>query len=271
MTVIASMMTRSGTAHATDSLLTTRGPGGERVPVESQETKVVPVRHWRGALAYWGYAGDASGARTVDWLRDRAAEAGQHASAEAFAADLARQAEAWLRAKGVALDPRYGLGIHFTAYERVNDYWIPELFLVSNFEDPNYSALRPGGAGYSRETYGTVAGVARTPEDRQPERRLRVHDFLQRGGWLRYNNGDPLLFNPTAMSLELMLALARDRGVLADIDISRLRHWTRLPVEMVGELQQKFYRPGVVIVGGKIHDLAVTPLGEYSSGSGDAD
>jgi hypothetical protein len=271
MTVIATMMTRSGTAHATDSLLTTRGPGGKRLPVESRETKVIPVRHFRGALAYWGYAGDDSGARTVDWLRDRAAEASQHNSAEVFAADLARRAEAWLRSRGVARDPRYGLGIHFTAYERVRDYWIPELFLVSNFEDPNYSALRPGGVGYSRETFSTVSGIPRTPEDRQPEGRLRVHEFLQQGGWLRFNNGDPLLFNPTAMSLETMLELAQARGVLAEIDLTRLLHWTRLPVEMVGELQEKFYRFGVAVVGGRIHDLAITPLGEYLSSSGNAD
>jgi hypothetical protein len=269
MTVIAAMIAKSGTAHATDSLLTTRGSGGERISVEDQETKVIAVRHFRGALAYWGYAGSVNGTRTVDWLRARAAEAPRFETPEAFAADLATRAQGWLLGLGTAHDPRFGIGIHFSAYERVRDYWIPELFLISNFEDPNYSSLGADGVSYSRETHGTMTGIPRSPEDRLPERRLEVHARLQRGDWLRYNNGDPLLFNPTAIALEVMLELARDRGVLAEIDVVKLRHWTRLPVEFVKELQEKFYRPGVTIVGGRIHDLAVTPLGVYTSGSGD--
>lgn len=270
MTVIATMIARSGTAHATDSLLTTRGAGGERVAVESEETKVIAVRHFRGALAYWGYAGSANGTRTVDWLRDRAAQATQHNTPEEFAGSLARQLQGWLQSQGVAMDARFGIGVHFTAYERVGDYWVPELFLISNFAEL-YTSLRGTGVGYSRETFATVTGVPRSPEDRQPDRRRRVHEFLQQGNWFRFNNGDPVLFNPTADALAVMLDLARARGALAELNVTRLRHWTRLPVEMVGELQRKFYRPEVRIVGGRIHDLAVTPLGEYSSDSGDTD
>lgn len=270
MTVIATMIARSGTANATDSLLTTRGRNGERVPVESQETKVVSVRHFRGALAYWGFAGSANGTRTVDWLRDRATEATQHESPEAFADSVARQLQAWLQSQAVATDPRFGIGVHFTAYERVSDYWIPELFLISNFADL-YTSLRATGVGYSRETLSTVTRTPRSPEDRQHDRRLRVHEFLQRGGWLRFNNGDPLLFNPTADAVQRMLDVARARDALAELTVDRVRHWTRLPVEMVAELQGKFYRPEVQVVGGRIHDLAVTPLGVYSSDSGDTD
>ena len=271
MTVIATMITRSGTAHATDSLLTTRGMDGERVPVETEEAKVVAVRQFRGALAYWGYAGTGSGVRTVDWLRERVVEAAGVGSPEDFAGWLADLLEAWLRTQGVANDARYGVGVHFSAYERIGDYWVPELFLISNFADPNYTSLRPGGVGYSRETFSTITGVLRSPDDGQPDRRLHVHGFLQEGKWLRFNNGDPRLFNPTAEALRVMLELAKQRGVLAELDATRLRRWTRLPVEIVSQMQREFYRAGVRVVGGRIHDLAVTPAGEYSSDSGDAD
>ena len=45
MTVIATMIGRSGTAHATDSLLTVRGKTGERVVVE--------LTRFRGHLTIW--------------------------------------------------------------------------------------------------------------------------------------------------------------------------------------------------------------------------
>jgi hypothetical protein len=267
MTVIATMIAKSGTAHATDSLLTTRGPGGTAVPVETQETKVVPAPRYYGVLAFWGYAGDAKGERTIDWLRERVTESTQFGTAEDFARAVAQQLQAWLVSKGVSRDARYGIGVHFSAYERIGDYWVPELFLISNFED--YSSLRSSGVGYSRETYGTITGIPRSPEDRESDRRMRVHEFLAEGNWLRYNNGDPMLFNTTADAVRLMLDVARVRGALADLDVEHLRRWTRLPVETVATLQRDFYRPEVRIVGGKIHDLAVTPTGEYSSTSGD--
>jgi len=269
MTVIASMVARSGTAHATDSLLTIRGPNGDTVPIEQEETKVIPVQCFRGALAYWGYAGDLSGTRTVDWLRDHASEATKHQTPEMFAGWLAQQLQAWLLSMGVASDTRHSIGVHFTAYEHVEDYWIPELFLISNFEDPSYARLRPCGVGYSRETFSTITGIPRSQDDSEPGRRRVVRAFLDAGRWLRFNNGDPLLFNPTADAVAVLLDLARIRGV-AELDVVRLRQWTKLPVEIVAQMQRSFYRPEVRVVGGRIHDLAVTPTGSYSSKSGDA-
>ena len=212
--------------------------------VEDEETKIVPVRKYRGVLAYWGYAGDAGGRRIVDWLRERTAEAADSDSPERFAERLAQKLEAYLKGLGINREPRCGIGLHFSAYERVSNYWIPELFLISNFADVDYASLRPEGVGYSRETYATIAGVGRTLEDRSPDRRMRVHDFLQEDKWLRFNNGDPLMFNPTADGLAVMLLRAAERGALANLDLARLRHFTRLPVEVVARMQTRFYRDG---------------------------
>lgn len=269
MTVIAAMIVRSGTAHATDSFLTTRGKDGKLLILEGRATKVIGVRTFRGALAYWGFAGERHGERTADWLVARAVDSKKFATPEEFAAALAAELQVWLTARRVASDPRHGIGIHFTAYERIGDYWIPELFLISNFEDPSYSRLRAGGVGYSRETYSTITGLPRSPQDREPDRRLKVHRFLREGSWLRFNNGEPDLFNPAADATQAMLAIANKRRVLAHIDSTRLRQWTRLPVEMVAQVQRRFLRAGTATVGGRIHDLSVTPGGKYESDSGD--
>lgn len=271
MTVISTLITRAGTVHATDSLLTRLGADGQREPVEWQQTKIVPVRTWRGAMSYWGLALIEGQGSTVEWLRDRAAEAGDFTSPQYFSEAVAARLNRALAGLPFRRPVDAGIGIHFSAYEWVDDQWIPELFIVSNWLDPNYTALRPGGVGATRETYGSITGQGPRPQDGAAANRLAVSRALRDGMWFRWNNGDPRLYNLAADAIHCMFSELAGRGVLGQPDdVETLRALTRRPVEVVSEIQRDFCGPGARLVGGRIHDLAITPAGEYSSASGDA-
>src|SRR5712692_8724644 len=133
MTVIAAIISKHGVVHATDSLITRLMPDGSRQAIEWESTKLVPVSHWRGVMAYWGLSTfETYGWSTLDWLRKREAEALSFRTPEEFAINIAQGLNHELPriAFRRALDA--GIGIHFSAYEWTNGYWIPELFLISN-------------------------------------------------------------------------------------------------------------------------------------------
>jgi hypothetical protein len=270
MTVISAVISRFCTAHASDSLITERQPDGSYRPTEYRRAKIIAVRQWRGAMAYWGLATYGPWS-TFDWLRDLATSASNFSSPQDFAYSIMGRLNTELSGMRFQIPTNGGLGIHFTAYEHVNDYWIPELFLISNWTDPSYSAVRPAGFGVSRETYHTIANEPSREEHASTSIRLQVHAFLQEGKMLIYNNGDPLLFRPAANSVSAMLSEIARRGHLkAPEDIETYRSIARRPIEVVANAQLDFYKPGARIVGGKLHDLAITPDGLYSSSTGDA-
>lgn len=274
MTVIAAVITRYCTAQASDSLITELQSDGTRVPKEWERTKIVAVPHWRGAMAYWGLATyDVYQRSTLDWLQERAQEADQSSSPEDFARRMTEMLNEAISKMTFHRPLDAGIGIHFTAYEYINNYWIPELFLLSNFEDPSYQLLHSDGVRFSRETYHhidrNVPGPR--PEHREAKYRLKVHEHLQAGGMLIYNNGDPFMFNPAAEAILTMIRELARRGNLAYPDnVATYRAIVRRPIEIVSRVQLDFARQETRTVGGKPHDLAVTPNGEYSSDSGDA-
>lgn len=275
MTVISTIITRRYTAHASDSLIT---PFGEhendlnwKEMREWQKTKIIPVRHWRGALSYWGLA-TSPGWDTLAWLRERARNAGQFESAELFAEALTEDLTQAIKKMRFPESVQSGLGIHLTVYERVNDYWIPELFKISNWTDNYYAAVFPDGFQLERVTYHTIFDptIPEMPEHRETEYRLEVHKKLQTGQMLIYNNGDPVLFNPPASALFGMIQTLAHRGILDDPDTPEwICSLARRPIEVVAAAQRDFCRKGTARVGGKPHDLAITPDGMYWSSTGD--
>lgn len=272
MTVISAVITRYCTVHASDSLITDLQPDGSALPVEWEQTKIVPVHHWRGAMAYWGLARyEAHGWSTFDWLQEQAKTAASCDSAEEFAQDLSEELQRAIAQMRFVKPVHAGIGIHFTAYEHIDDYWIPELFLISNWADSSYRSLRSGGVSSSRETYHTVANVASEHEHRKVKFRLEVHRYLnQRGAMLIYNNGDPVMFNAAAYAmLGVFGALAR-RGELTESGrVETYLAMARRPIEVVSKAQLDFCREGARVVGGRPHDLAITPNGQYKSTTGD--
>ena len=215
MTVVSALITRHCTAHASDSFLTILKSDGNREVVEDQKPKVVPVKHWRGVLTYWGLAQFGQWS-TLEWLRGRVQLASQFSSAEDFANTLSVDLNGELSRLPLTKPVDRGIGIHFTTYERMNDYWIPELFLISNWAGIPYTNIRSTGVGATRETYHTLNNVPSSAEHRDFDFRFKVHQALQSGIMFRYNNGDPALFNPVADAiLDRFIELAR-RGVLND-------------------------------------------------------
>lgn len=269
MTVISTIITSLCTVHASDSMLTTKTACGDLETVEMERTKIIPVRPLRGAMSYWGLAScDKYQWSTYDWLAERGNHANEYDSAEDFAGCLAKGLNEKIGKMNFASPLDRGIGIHLTVYERIQDYQVPEFFLISNWSDTNYRSLKPGGVEVSRETYGTLEGEARKPEHRSEQYRLKVQKRLQAGAMLIFNNGNTTLFNPAAKAiLEMIDELRKSRSFLRTEEVKTYRDIARRPLEIVSKVQQDFCREGMRAVGGRIHDLAITPSGEYSSTS----
>ena len=265
MTVIATLITKYATAHATDS----RRMAGNTIVGSDNETKIIPVYKFRGAMSFYGLAEfDNDNFNMLKFLR------GQANLNVDTPVELALRIRDGLRGElgrnrfQKPLDQ--GIGIHFSAYERVRGYLIPELFHISNFSDPTYSSLKELTA--SRETFGTMTGTPSQdlsiPIDE--EQRLRVRSFLEKGGMFIYNNGDPVLFNPIAGAVNVVFKALGERRVLENFEDMRNHcDMIRRPVEIVANLLRDFAQEGERRVGGKIHDYVVRPNGQVLSTSGD--
>lgn len=270
MTVISTVITMAGTVHATDSFLTKVNANGQREPIETQETKIIPVRAWRGAMSYYGLAQVEGHWSALDWLRAQAAQAGNFGTAEEFANALAVALNHEISRLPLPRDVDKGIGIHFSAYEWIGGYWIPEMFHISNWGDTTYSSLRSTGVGASRDMSGGISSQILGQGDTLEARRRLVHQAILGGMLVRYNNGDPTLYNPVANAIHDMFEVLNRRRILRKLnDIEVLRSLARRPVEVVASVQQDFCAPGMRVVGGRIHDLAITPTGVYSSTSSD--
>jgi hypothetical protein len=70
------------------------------------------------------------------------------------------------------METERGLGLHFTAYEHIDGYWIPELFQLRNWTDESYSQVRTSGFEVRRESFGSV--------ERWPQRVLKPNRGAKR-------------------------------------------------------------------------------------------
>lgn len=292
MTVITAIVSKAGTAHASDSYITEVDENGDLKVLEDQETKIVKVEAWRGVMAYWGLATCPTyDWCTLDWLRARANEAHKFPSAEAHAQNIQQQLNAKLWSMQFRRPTDGGIGIHYSVYEYVDGYWIPELFLLSTFADISYQVLHPDGVHLSRETFHHVAaGImkgdnriqGRLPAlalgdefaqawHRESQYRRVVQAYLSAGGMLYYNNGDPVMFNPIANAVLQSMQTLEARGELVDVaEPATYRKLAYDTVSAVCTMQRDFARPKRQRVGGKVHDIVITPGGVYDSRSGDA-
>jgi hypothetical protein len=264
MTVVAAIITRAATAHATDSLITEEQQDGTLRAQEWENPKVVRVDAFRGAMAYWGLATEKTrGWSTLPWLERMAGRAGQSSNPESFAKQ-AGELEDNLNKLQLPNDSTRGIGIHFTAYERVKDSWVPELFLITNWTDPSYRSVNPSGVCVTRETFTTITGIGKELCTADECQRLVVHQFLQAGRLLTFNNGDPVLFTPAASAVMTMYKILAMRGILKSPDDPAITRALAVnAIEFVCEVQGAFCREGTRRVGGRPHGLCVTPNGQY--------
>jgi hypothetical protein len=87
MTVNVALITAKYTAHATDSFLTATQSDGSLTVIESQQTKIIRVPAFRGAMTFYGLAQYGQWS-TFDWLTLKASDAHQFIQPEDFARRL---------------------------------------------------------------------------------------------------------------------------------------------------------------------------------------
>lgn len=253
MTVVSTIISQYCTVHASDSFLTVPENDGFHRVVESQRTKIVPVKHWRGAMAYYGgWAGpvETGGTKlndkesTLKWLQKQSARARDFSSAEDFASYVAKQLNERIKKTYFDREISKGIGIHFSAYEYVQGYWIPELFHITNYLGTDYQTLRATGVQFTRETYCSIHSTDWSPEDRSDARRLEVKEYLQSEKMLIYNNGDPKMFNPIARAiLQSLKEIPKGRLVRRE-DPDTYRKIASRVVKIVCDLQREFVVEG---------------------------
>ena len=274
MTVISSIINKHCTVHATDSLISILKKNGKLQPIKYEQSKIVPVRAWKGALSYWGLAEHSKyNWSTFKWLKKKAGAANKNASAEDFAYKLAEELNDEISRMDFKKDISSGIGIHFTAYENIEGRWIPELFLIKNFENTNYNSVYPDGIRVFRNTFAAFCNMSekeKKPNHREVPIRNIVYEVLHAGRWLRFNNGDPIIFNLVAPSIFNMYQIFGQRGYLKDpTDIKTYHDMAHMFIKTISSAQQKFCHKDHRSVGGKPHVLAISPKGEYYSDTGD--
>lgn len=271
MSVITTLITKFCTVHATDSLLSKRHPNGTVEHTEWEQSKIIRLERWRGAMSYCGLATcDDYGWSTYDWLNSQILSEDNIATPEDFAKRLKDNLNHEIGKMKFDEPIKAGIGIHLSVYEYVEERWIPEMFLLSNWTDPTYSTISPKGVVITRRTYRQMIEGRNHKTTNSLEQRLEVNRFLQDGYFLIFNNGDPLMFNTAADVILRALRIAIERKKTKDLsDIDVWLAIARRPIEVISEVQHDFYQEDSRIVGGTPHVLAVKPNGEYISTTGD--
>lgn len=266
MTVITTLLTGDCIVHASDSYLTLTLTNGTKKVVESQKPKIVAVRHFRGAISFCGFAGFQH-LTMLNWLTARAQQANQFASPDLFAQWLTNELDGWLQTVAGPLQNK-GVGLHLTAYEQLAFGSVPELYWITNWNGAYVVQPHPVA---QRQTIITATNATQLPSQIQPNaaERQTVRNHLQQAfHFLSYNHGDNELFNTQAAAIIDSAHILRARGVLIPNRIEYAGRLALMPVEAVCNMQRRLSRQGTRAVGGRPHNLIITPQGQYTSLTG---
>ncbi len=278
MTVISALFSKKGIAVAADSMLTAIDTSGRHIYLEWQKSKIVPIPKLKACISYWGIAGALKKIhkpneepewiwQTYEWLR-KESENPKYQNLEDFSKDIKEKLDKQLNQLSFQKDIDKGIGLHIAGLEKVDDYTIPELFLISNYTDPTYQNI--GELGLSRNTFHTIAKVPPSPDHYKKEFRFAVKEFLSKGGLITYNNGDPIMFNMVSSTISYGFQIALHRKVLKTINsVQETVPIVKRPIEIISEIQRDFYKQDKRMVGGKIHDYCIDNYGNSYSTSGD--
>ncbi|MCW5824865.1 MAG: hypothetical protein KIT34_18860 [Cyanobacteria bacterium TGS_CYA1] len=262
MTVISNLLTNRCVVHSSDSFLTILEKNDQLRVVESLRPKIVAIRHFRGAISFCGYAGRQN-SPMLDWLAGRCRNAFNFDTPDLFSDWLAQELNTWIRTVPAQFR---GLKMHFTAYEDFGFGRVPELFSITNW-DGAYRVLERVTS--QRQTILTITNNSELPVGEQPDitQRTRVNEFLQRG-LIRYNDGDLELFNALANAMIDSVGVLQDRRDLVTDPVEFAGRLALMPVEAVCNIQRWLGRVGRRGVGGRPHNLIITPDGQFSSMTG---
>ena len=154
MTAISALISKKWIAAASDSLLTEYNPDTNAIThVEFRRSKIVPIVKFKAAAAYWGLA-KIGRWRTYDFLTTMARDADNYDTIEDFANGIKLRLKEKLESITFQTPIHQGIGIHLIGYETHGDGLVPELFLISNYLNPSYNALKE--LDVTRNLYGTL-------------------------------------------------------------------------------------------------------------------
>ena len=265
MTIISAVFSRHCIAIGSDSLIVRRETARCYPPAEDKpwkRPKIVRIEPLKAAVSYWGLACFKE-FNTIEWLHSQARSAHKYDSLESFAKALHSNLtdELSILVRKYQTDCR--IGIHLTGYENVDGVPIPELFLMQNFSCSTADELC-----FQRHSYAAMTKTPSREEHGDSQYRREVHKFLSEGGMLVYNNGDNEMFGRAARAIFDLFQVASNRHLVKEHhDIEIYRSMAIRPIEVVAKLQHDFCREDTRLVGGRTHDLAITPSGEFSSTS----
>ncbi len=270
MTVISAIISSNCISVSSDSFLTTYNTRTKKsIALETQFPKLIPIEKKEAVICYWGYAGKLNSKKNTiyNWLVDQSRSSEKFSSLEVFAKNLKIELEKEITKHKVSKKDS-GIGIHLVGYEKENGNRWPELFLISNFKNPQYTKI--GNMGISRNLYKTLPKDWKLKNKNLNGQRLIVRDFLRKGKMFIFNNGDPYMFNPISKGYLSSMKIIKERKLLRNpSDIETYRALARRPVEFVSESQLDFCKPQTRIVGGRIHDAVIEKrTGKISSNSG---
>lgn len=266
MTAISALISKNWLAVASDSLLTEFYPDKNVIThSEFRKSKIVPIRKFKAAAAYWGLAKIGNWS-TYDFLREQASSANNIESFEGFANNIKNKLNEKLNGITFTNPLHKGIGIHLVGYEVVEGKSIPELFLISNYLNTNYTSI--GTLALSRNLYNTLPEDLRGANHSLTEQRDLIMRFLDNNGLFIFNNGDPALFNQAANAIHGMFRVAIERGAVKNDNKTNMKLASK-PIEMIKEMQKDFFKKEHIRVGGKIHHLLITERGDFVSNTGD--
>ena len=255
MTAVAAILTRQATVHATDSLVTKPAGDGLSRELEGQASKTVPLPALRGAVSFWGRAWLGT-TTTQRWLANWASTLPDGTEPEAAAGRLREALDAELDADADSTEQERGIGLHLTAYEKVRDLWVPELFQLTNYEDPTYRVVLPR-IRLTRETAHTLLDLPKDEADGSEAQRLAVYERLGERVPI-YNNGSTVAYNTASRALWQMMDWLAHQGRLDIGNLERSLHGiARMPIEWVAAAEEALAGPGRSCVGGTVHSLLI--------------
>lgn len=266
MTAISAFITKDWIASASDSLVIEFHPQKNEISqIEFKKSKIVPIRKFKAAAAFWGLA-KIEKWNTYDFLLAQAAMADSFSSFEDFANNLKTQLENKINSISITNPSHKGIGIHLAGYESINNQNVPELFLISNYTGLSYSHV--GELAISRRLFDTLPDELKIDATSIEEKQNRIMAFLNDGKAFIFNNGDPFLFTPAANAIHAIFDVARTRNVLK-IGEKTLAKFVSSPIEIIKTIQKGLFEKKYIRVGGKIHNLLITQRGDFISSTGD--
>jgi hypothetical protein len=254
MTIISAVIKKEFIIVASDSLIVRKLIGKENKSFFPSTPKFVSFPQLRCIVSYWGNISIIPKEKTEPsweirkWLIEKLDKQHQFETIEAFGQSLTNELTTVFK---IYNQNEYKmLGIHLIGFERFENKWIPELFLIIG--DSN-----GWNFNFSRRTYGDLKNWENMDDD-LTHQRLEYFNVLEKG-YSVYNNGDNEMFNHFFNAFHQAIKSTNNRSQLSGgfskdffIDLATI------PIKQVVYFQNKYYQKNNKSVGGKVHAVLMT-------------